>query len=230
VNSIPEHQQKTFPASQPLRQVHTITDRFSIANTYIVNDEQIIIVDPGSELNVRLAFQYLQRVLKRTPAEIDLIVLTQLQPDHSAGVEFLRRAARVPIAASAAARQFVQARHHLFPGEGAFSSHHASQIRMVDIWLEDVAALHQHPDWRVIASPGHAPESLCLYNPFTYEFLCGDTLILTEGGTPLLHSGTNRQQLVETLGTLRNLEIHYLYPGHGRALLREHPFANLAVE
>jgi hydroxyacylglutathione hydrolase len=238
VESIPEHQQKTFPSDKPSRQVHTITDRYSIANTYIINDERMVIVDPSSELNVRLALQYLQQILRRTPAEIDLIVLTHLLPDQTAGIKFLRRTGSIPVAASAqeARRATARVSSPPLPAPRAGCSHHrpyydadAEQIKMVDVWLEDVAALHQHPDWRVIASPGHAPASLCLYNPFTYELLCGDTVITREGGTPLLHGVTNRQA-EETLSTLRSLEVHYLYSGHGRALLGQHPLANLAVE
>jgi hydroxyacylglutathione hydrolase len=236
-----------YPASSS-RQVHTITDRFSIANTYLINDERIIVVDPGSELNVRLSLRYLTQFLSRTPTDIDLIVLTHLHPDHTAGVDFLRQTCRAPVAASVAAHQLVQtasqgnrvlpsishfagqalpgALHHL----DLFPPHYASQIKIVDLWLEDVAGLPFHPNWRVIASPGHTPESLCLYNPFTYELLCGDTVITLQGGAPLLHRATNRRQLEETLHTLRNLDIHYLYPGHGRPILGQRPLNNISVE
>jgi glyoxylase-like metal-dependent hydrolase (beta-lactamase superfamily II) len=111
-----------------------------------------------------------------------------------------------------------------------FPPSYAHQIKLVDLWLEDGSGLPFHPDWLVIASPGHTPESLCLYNPFTYELLCGDTLITVEGGAPLLRSGTNRRQLSETLRMLRSLEVHYLYPGHGRPILSKHPLNNVDVE
>jgi len=235
-------------AAQSLRQVHTITDRFSMANTFLINDQRIILVDPGSELNARLALDYLQRFLHRTPADIDLIVLTHLHPDHTAGVDFLRRTRTLPVAASVVARQFAMAEaqssrvlpgishlagqvlpctlHHL----DLFPPHYASQIKMIDVWLEDVAGLPYHPNWRVIASPGHTPESLCLYNPFTYELLCGDTVITIEGGGPLLHGATDRRQLEETVRTLRSLEVFYLYPGHGRPILAKRPLSNVSVE
>ena len=66
-----------------------VTDRFSIANTYLINGEHLAIVDPGSELNVRLLLIYLRDVLHRALDEIDLIVLTHLHADHTAGVGFL---------------------------------------------------------------------------------------------------------------------------------------------
>ena len=234
------------------RQVHTITDRFSLANTYLLNDQRIVIVDPASELNVRIMLDYMERFLHRNPMEIDLIVLTHLHADHTAGVEALLRRCSVPVAASVAARQLAltEGAEHKTSGITQFAGqvlnqaalpgvlHHldlfppnyAKQIGMIDLWLDDVAGLPEHPEWRVIASPGHTLESLCLYNPFTYELLCGDTVITVEGGAPLLRSATNRRQLEETLRVLRSLEVFYLYPGHGRPILARRPLSNASVE
>lgn len=238
---------------QQSRQVHTITDRFSLANTYLINDRRIVIVDPASELNVRLLLEYMECFLHRNAAEIDLIVLTHLHADHTAGVEALRKRCNVPVAASAMARQLGQpggqsnkslpgithlaeqvqnqsalpgVLHHL----DLFPPNYANQVRMVDTWLDDVAGLPQHLDWRVIASPGHTPESLCLYNPFTYELLCGDTVITVEGGAPLVRGATDRRKLEDTLRVLRSLEVYYLYPGHGRPILARRPLSNASVE
>jgi len=91
-------------------------------------------------------------------------------------------------------QMFSQARlpgvlHHL----DLFAPAYERQAQLVDIWLEDVAGLPNHPDWRVIASPGHTPESLCLYNPFSHELLCGDTVVTIEGGTTLVRGGIHRR-------------------------------------
>ncbi len=235
-------------SAQNLRRVHTITDRFSMANTYLINDASIIMIDPGSELNVRLALEYIQRFLHRTPADIDLVVLTHLHPDHTAGVDLLRKTCHVPVAASAVVRDLAQAElqgHKVLPGIAHVAGHilpgalhhldlfppqYSRQVKMVDLWLEDVTGLPRHEDWRVIASPGHTPESLCLYNPFTYELLCGDTVITLEGGAPLLRGSSKRRQLEDTVHTLRSLEVHYLYPGHGRPILAMQPLSNVQVE
>jgi hydroxyacylglutathione hydrolase len=236
------------PVAQQPRHVHIITDRFSMANTYLIDEERMIVVDPGSVLNVQLLLSYLKRFLQRKPEDIDLIVLTHLHPDHTAGADALRKATHAPIAASNAAQhiarevaagratgvsQFVgqmfnQAYlpgilHHL----DLFAPTYERQTQLVDIWLEDVNGLPNHLDWRVIASPGHTPESLCLYNPFSYELLCGDTLITLDGGTALVRGGTNRRQLQQTMQTLESLQVHYLYPGHGRPILSMRALAHV---
>jgi len=249
-------QQKPLLAQQA-RQVHTITDRFSMANTYLVNDERCIVIDPGSTLNTHLTLHYLKRFLHRTPGDVDLIVLTHLHSDHIAGVEALRKACNAPVAASIVAQQLVQSRidggrpqirsksgmsqfvghvlsqHHL-PGslhhQDLFSPRYELQVQMVDIWLEDVTGLPNHLNWRVIGSPGHTPESLCLYNPFSYELVCGDSIVTLEGGAVLVHGSASRRSLEMTLQTLRSLHVLYLYPGHGRPILSKQAMANFQID
>lgn len=242
-------QQAQMPGAKgSSRQVHTITDRFSMANTYILNDARLIVVDPGSALNVRLLHHYVRKILQRAIDEIDLVVVTHLHPDHTAGIEALRRLCKAPVAASAAVRVMIEAEEHegkVLPTVSHIAAHvvpgmlhhldffppaYARQARHVDVWLENAVCLPLHPDWQVIASPGHTPESLCLYNAVTRELLCGDTVITVAGGAPLLRSGANRRQLEETLRALRNLNVQYLYPGHGRAILSYHPLDNAEVE
>lgn len=224
-----------------------------MANTYIIDDTKLVIVDPGSELSVQLTLSYLQQFLKRSATDIDLIVLTHLHPDHTNGVETLRRFCQAPVAASLIAQNLAQQEaqgQQLIPGIAHFADqvisnryvpgvlphldlfppHYASQVKLIDIWLEDVAGLPHHLDWRVIASPGHTPESLCLYNPFSNELICGDTVITIEGEGPHIRGATNRRLLEETLRTLRSLEVRYLYPGHGRPIIARRPLSSIFTE
>ena len=243
---------------QQARHVHTITDRFARTNTYLVNEEErCFVVDPGSLLNTQLTLHYVQRFLHRAPGEIDLIVLTHLHPDHTTGVEALRKATGAPVAASIVAQQLVQSwrfghqqemwgkpgMNHLVEhmlNQHSFSSvsHHRElippryeqQMQMVDVWLEDGAGIPDHSNWRVIASPGHSAESLCLYNPLSFELVCGDTIITIEGGTALVNSSSNQRILESTLQTLRSLDVLYLYPGHGRPILSRQAIKNIRID
>lgn len=229
------------------RQVHTVTDRFSMSNTYLLDDEHLIVVDPGSELNVHLTQQYIQRILQRSLSDVNLIVLTHLHADHTAGVQEMRRLSHAPVAASSAVLNLVQNERegwvmpkisHLaeqvLPGPlhhlDLFPPLYAEQMNLVDIWLNEAATLPGHTSWNVLLSPGHTPDSLCLYNPSTWELLCGDTVITIGGGAPLLRAGSNRRQLEATLRTLRSLQVFYLYPGHGRPILARRPLSNVDVE
>ncbi|HEV2579248.1 MAG TPA: MBL fold metallo-hydrolase [Ktedonobacteraceae bacterium] len=253
-----ESKEQPQPVAQRPRQVHTITDRFSMANTYVIDDGQLVVVDPGSELNVQQLLTYLRDFLRRDPGEIDLVALTHLHPDHTAGLRMLRQASRAPVAASIVARWLAQSDTdetqregrnlaEIVSGTSVFvgnmfsqvrlsgtlhrldnvSSNYQRQAELVDLWIEDVHGLPGHPDWRVIASPGHTPDSLCFYNPFSYELICGDTLITLDGGAILVRGGTNRHKLQQTLQTLQSLKVYYLYPGHGRPILAQRALARI---
>ncbi len=221
------------------RCVHTITDRYSMSNTYVIDDTHLIVVDPGSPLNVRLLTTYIQKFLQRSPADIDLIVLTNMHQDATSGIESLRRLCTASVAASSAALTLTQSElqknlpklMYTLPGHiASFPPLSIQQAKFVDIWLQDVGGLPLHPDWRVIASAGHTPESICLYNPFTSELLSGDSIITIENGTPLLRRGSDRNQLNETLRVLRSLPVRYLYPGHGRQIVGITPLAHVQIE
>ena len=223
------------PDLQP-RQIHTITDRFSMANTYLIVADQLIVVDPCSELNVRLLYKYLDAVLHRSSADIALVVLTNLHADQTAALTALLRHGQVPVAAAAALQKLARAQSRMvkvaprMPHSGMFPNNFERQLRFVDTWLEDVAGLPVAPQWRVIASPGHSPDSLCLYNPFSRELLCGDTVLGVERHIPILHGGSDQRQLEDLLQFLRSLRVHYLYPGHGRPILAEQPLARISIE
>jgi glyoxylase-like metal-dependent hydrolase (beta-lactamase superfamily II) len=223
------------PDLQP-RQIHTITDRFSMANTYLIVAKQLIVVDPCSELNVCLLYRYLHTVLRRSPADIALVVLTNLHADQAEALAALRRQALVPVAAAAALRKLARSQRCVLDvaprvlHSGLFPDNFERQLLFVDTWLEDAADLPFEPQWRVIACPGHSPDSLCLYNPFTCELLCGDTVLGVERHMPVLRGGSDRSQLEDLLQFLRSLRIHYLYPGHGRPILAEQPLAHISIE
>jgi glyoxylase-like metal-dependent hydrolase (beta-lactamase superfamily II) len=243
---------------QQARHVHTITDRFARTNTYLVNDEEhCLVIDPGSLLHTQLTLHYLQQFLHRAPEDIDLIVLTHFHPDHTAGVDVLRKATRAPVAASIVAQQHVQSwcygyhqemwvksemnqfvgntlNQHSFPGlshhRDLLPTRYKQQVQLVDVWLEDVAGIPNHRNWRVIASPGHSPESLCLYNPFSFELISGDTIVSLDRGTTLVNGSSNQRILETTLQTLHSLNVLYLYPGHGRPILSSQAIKNIKTD
>lgn len=240
-NTSPQPGSTADGMGQP-RRVHIITDRFSMTNTYLIDDgDRLIVVDPESTLNVRQLCFYLKHILRRELSDIDLIVLTHLNHGHMVGVETLRYLCKAPIAAFAIINStqikkpnklpaYNPWSHSILPGVLKFwRPIYERQAHYIDTWLDDVQGLPGHPDWRVIASPGHTPESICLYNPFTYELLCGK-IIISAQGIATLAAGTNRRQQETTLKLLRSLRVHYLYPGHGRAIPGIRPFRNLHIE
>ncbi len=233
-------QNESHYASRP-RCVHTVTDRFSVSNAYLIHENRLIVVDPVSDIQVQLLARYIQTFLHRSPADIDMIILTHLQQDHSNGLQALRRICSAPVAASSAAFALTQQEASMpLQRAGRFAGIYYSaeslaplyihQLRYVTTWLQDVGGIPLHSDWRIIASPGRSPGSLCLFNPFTHELLSGNTLLTTEGHTPVLQRGGNRSQLHETLRVLRSLPVRYLYPAHGPQMVGLTPLSYVQVE
>ncbi|HXX78164.1 MAG TPA: hypothetical protein VEI53_06725, partial [Ktedonobacteraceae bacterium] len=75
-----------------------------------------------------------------------------------------------------------------------------------------------------------SPESLCLYNPFSFELICGDTLVALDRGAALVNDSSNQRILETTLQTLRSLNVLYLYPGHGRPILSSQAIKNIRTD
>jgi glyoxylase-like metal-dependent hydrolase (beta-lactamase superfamily II) len=217
-----------------------------MSNTYLIMGEQLTVVDPGSPLHVRLLCEYLERVLQRSPSEIKLVALTHLHLDHTAGLEALLQRCRPSVVASKIVRDLIRSRPfgrlpalpHLFGHTlprlldqlDLWLPAYEKQMRYVTTWVSDVEGLPGDPSWRVIASPGHTPDSLCLYNPFTAELLTGDTVVTVERGRPVARGRTSTDLLQETLHTLQGLRIHYLYPGHGWPILARNPLKTIRIE
>jgi hydroxyacylglutathione hydrolase len=229
-----------LPSSQldlQARQVHIITDRFAMANAYILNAEQLVVVDPRTLLHVNLLQGYIERILRRSLSDIALIVLTNVHEDQSAGLEMLRRLCMAPVAASAEMQYIVQSQRralqafpHVLRNDGLLPPIFERQLRHVRVWLTDGERLPVNTQWEVIVSSGHSPDSLCLYNPFTAELVCSDTVLTIERRAPILRKGVDRYALEQMLHLLRSLRVNYVYPGHGRSLLARRPLENLHFE
>ncbi len=217
------------------RQVHMIADRFATANTYLIDAHPLIVVDPRSEMHVHLLCEYIGSILKRSLTEIGMVVLTNLHADQLTGLVAMQRVVHAPVAAAAALLRLAQSQRetlHAYrwsrSGRSVLPPSFERQMRFVSDWLEDSTYISSC--WRVIACSGHSPDSLCLYNPATAEFISGDTVIAIQRRTPVLRAASDRHQLETMLRFLRTLHVHYVYPGYGRPVLALHPLSNLGVE
>ena len=204
------------------RLVHTITDRFSMANTYLICESRLVVVNPRSSLNVHLLRGYMKDILHRPMSDIDLIVLTFLHSDLSSAISSIRRVCSAPIAAPIALyRQF---EHHQY---SPYSPQHVT----IDLWLDDGKSLPDHPDWHVTAYPQGVWDNLFLHNASTRELICGSGITVFEGNPVLRYErDMGRRQLEELLRLARGFDASYLYPARGRQLLRASPFAQVQVD
>ncbi len=180
-------------------------------NTWIIGEPgcaAAVVVDPGPADE-----GHLRRVHELATADgrrIALIVLTHGHSDHSAGAGRLAELAGAPVRA-------VDPGHRL-GGEGLTAG---------DVLTEAGCEL------RVITTPGHTLDSVCLLLPADGALLTGDTVL--GRGTTVIAGDGNLADYLGSLGKLRRLAdaadeagnagLSVLLPGHGPVL--DNPVATL---
>ncbi len=180
-------------------------------NTWIIAEPgcaAAVVVDPGPADE-----GHLRRVHELATADgrrIALIVLTHGHSDHSAGAGRLAELAGAPVRA-------VDPGHRL-GGEGLAAG---------DVLTEAGCEL------RVITTPGHTLDSVCLLLPADGALLTGDTVL--GRGTTVIAGDGNLADYLGSLGKLRRLAdaadeagnagLSVLLPGHGPVL--DNPVATL---
>jgi glyoxylase-like metal-dependent hydrolase (beta-lactamase superfamily II) len=73
-------------------------------------------------------------------------------------------------------------------------------------------------EFQVIASPGHSPGHICLYEPNKKYFFCGDHMLPEVVPNVSYHPQSGENPLgdyVKSLESLAGLETRFVFPGHG---------------
>ena len=166
-----------------------------------------VVVDPGPDDEAHLG--RVRHLAAAAGQRISRILLTHGHQDHSAGAARLARLTGAPVlAADPALRRG--------PGEAAPAGTRAGDGSLApgDVVTEAGCEL------RVVASPGHTADSVCLLLTADGALLTGDT-VLGRGTTVIAGDGSLADYLA-TLDRLRVLaderQLSTLLPGHGPVL------------
>lgn len=89
-----------------------------------------------------------------------------------------------------------------------------------DRWLADGQELPEMPGWRLLHTPGHTRDSICLLGP-EGTLLSGDTILNMRGRGELNRFCCDREELERSYRRLRRHAVRRLLPGHGRPLEAE---------
>jgi glyoxylase-like metal-dependent hydrolase (beta-lactamase superfamily II) len=167
-------------------------------NTWLIAEPgspTVVVIDPGPDDE-----GHLRRVLAEAVADgrrVATILLTHGHLDHSAGAARLAELTGAPVRAADPAR-----------GLGPEGLADGDVVTAAGCEL------------RVVASPGHSADSVCLLLPADDALLTGDT-VLGRGTTVIARDG-NLGDYLRTLAQLRDLteasEVGLLLPGHGPML------------
>ncbi len=106
--------------------------------------------------------------------------------------------------------QSIQSAGSAVPAERVFPLRANQQVQMGPL------------SWRILHTPGHTSTLTCFYQPETRQFLSTD-MLLRQTPTPIVEQplpGAPRvpclPQFIQSLQTVRQLNIDIVYPGHGR--------------
>jgi len=89
-----------------------------------------------------------------------------------------------------------------------------------DRWLSEEEEVPDMPGWRLLHTPGHTPESICLLGP-EGTLVSGDTLLNMYGRGELNRFCCDWASLGRSFERLRLQEVRRLLPGHGEPLEAE---------
>jgi len=175
-------------------------------NTFFINGEKKILVDPGHHQ----LFGHIQDDLSRLsldPEDIDLVIITHGHPDHMEAVRIFSGTS-ASVAIPAIEMDFIR---NLPP-------HMADALGVADfepdILLQEGDLKVGNMNFQVIHTPGHSPGSICLYWPETKVMLTGDVVFNQGIGRTDLPGGDG-EKLKESINMISGFDADFLLTGHG---------------
>ncbi len=175
------------------------------SNAYFIDAGRKTLVDAGMDG---------QRVLKKLPAGLDLIILTHCHYDHIGAVPEIVEATGAKVAIHEKDVPLISNARAT-----AALMFNAKQLAIkIDIVLKDGDIIDLgDASLTVIHTPGHTPGSICLYDPVSKALFTGDTVF--EGGSfGRTDIGGDEEQMIASLEKLTKVNATALYPGHGGAV------------
>jgi hydroxyacylglutathione hydrolase len=213
--------------------------------SYIIMGETLTVVDVCFPSDAKNILSLVSGVLGRSISDIKLVVITHCHFDHTNGIDYLVKETRALVAAHISAVKYLGGQATIpspglrkwlqylwlliksgvprptlkdafsMPWAGIPGSRRGIQSQ-VDICLKDGQLLPDNSDWLVLHTPGHTPDSICLYNISTKALIAGDT-VMSIGGLPIFNRTMllDRSRLIQSLDRIKNYQVDILYPGWG---------------
>ena len=201
-----------------------------VSNSYIVSNNELLLVDTGMPGKSGEIIDYIKNELKRDPTDIKTIVITHHHFDHTGSLDKLKEITGAKVAIHSADADYIsgeKTQHgslFMIPVVMFMKIIYRSRPVKADIFLEDGDEIG---DYRVIHTPGHTSGSICLYNPNNKVLFVGDNLMCSNNkieGPRILHEPEKYKKSIEKL---KNLDINIILTGHGQAITSE---ANTKLE
>lgn len=167
-----------------------------IENIFLMEYESgLVLLDSGCYNDVPRIEEYCRSTLKRSPAEISLIAVSHMHPDHGGGAVALRNKYGIPVAAHRDVDRWYSgpggALQHIFDRYMALIVARANHRKWQRLWykrslnpdyfLEDGDSLPFFPDWRVLHVPGHTLHDLIFFHEQSKYLYIADLICEVKG-------------------------------------------------
>jgi len=173
-------------------------------NTYLIDGERKILVDPGHR---HLSGHILENldILGISLDQIAVAVVTHGHPDHLEAVTQLH--ASTMFTMSREEHNYIKQFAGLYP-----------DMPEPDFFLKEGDLTIGDHRFQVVMTPGHSPGSLCLYWPDKKALFTGDVVFFQGIGRTDLPGG-NGKDLKNSIQRISQLDAEYLLTGHGEILI-----------
>lgn len=181
-------------------EVQEIIGRGHSCNVFIVQADENFLVDAGMGVS--------KRILKKAgDLHIDRIILTHRHIDHIGDAEELSEKLEAPLYASEKEAEALREGNDPTVLGRSFGKNPPP----LDV---NTLEKEKYSGFEILSTPGHTEDSICLYHPEEKILVSGDTVFSNGSvGRSDLPTG-DKDELVESVEKLSELEIDSLYPGH----------------
>lgn len=215
---------------QVLRGIHLIEGRHGAANAYLIDGEELVLIDTGGVGTGRRIARYIES-MGRSITDLRLIILTHLHWDHTGSARWLGRRSGASVLAHAA--EATPSRNgglalvpNAFGPWGFIIAILRALLRRprpvpLSGVLQDGQVLPVMGGLRVVHAPGHSPGSVCLYLERSRVLFPGDLIVSNVGrlSRPYPRGDEHSRVQEQSLQKLRGLEVDAVLPSHGKPVL-----------
>ncbi len=203
----------------------------SIANCYVIGEEELGLVDTGMPHDAKKIIAYLAKVMHRPVADVKWIALTHCDVDHAGSAAELRRLSGAQVVAHAADAEIIAGQQVRPQNPETWSARLLSAVTNTFIKLFgrmqsfEVDRLVNEGDllgpFTVYHVPGHSPGSLVLLDSRRSVLFTGDVLMYERGkfvpSPPAFTADSVAAR--ESLRKIASLEFDIMLGGHGNPLI-----------
>jgi len=165
-------------------------------NTYVLRDEKIVLVDPG----LKIFLPDLLREMQKDgidARDVRIVTNTHFHPDHRQANDAFREVSNAKFMV------YHKAKKYLPQG-----------LKMTPVFTEKLEL--NNTALEILHTPGHTPESICIYWSDKKALISGDLMFLHGVGRTDL--GGDPSLLRRSIRSASKLNVEFLLPGHGEVI------------